>query len=315
VNHLDGGREPLWLEVDDERQDLRCRQWNRQLARIAELGRSDYYAESETSQPNAETVEASIMTQVEEVLQMDGPLPADLAKWWESFFGREDQRLALHGDRAWDLIDDAVFLCDLAPLQRKRELKQMLFLAKRLGPKTVFEIGIDKGSTLYHWCRLPTVKHVVGCEIRGTPQAAAFERHFPHIDFLWLPKSSYDPNTVEEVGNWLRTGLKDGGGPIDLLLVDGDKSFYERDWHAYRPLMSPGGIAFFHDITDDVTGAAWRRIRDAEAKQGAKSFDLIDSTEALELLDREPRNNHEVWLRHWHGRSCGAGCLFLGRSK
>jgi hypothetical protein len=72
------------------------------------------------------------------------------------------------------------------------------------------------------------------------------------------------------------------------------------------------GIAFFHDITDDVTGEAWRKISShEEGSNKAKTFHLIDTTEALDVLDRDPRNNYETWLKHWHGRSCGVGCLFL----
>jgi hypothetical protein len=150
---------------------------------------------------------------------------------------------------------------------------------------------------------------VIACEIRGTPYSAAFEKYFPDIQFLWLPKSSYDPNTVKEVDSWLHSGIRSGAGLIDVLLIDGDKSFYDKDFELYLPMMAPGGIVFFHDITDNPTGEAWRRIRDAHPEW--KSFDLIDTTEALVMLNLEPTNNYETWLKHWHGRSCGVGCLFL----
>jgi cephalosporin hydroxylase len=41
----------------------------------------------------------------------------------------------------------------LFPLQRKAEMAAMMKLARSIEPKTVMEIGSDKGGSFYHWVK------------------------------------------------------------------------------------------------------------------------------------------------------------------
>lgn len=191
------------------------------------------------------------------------------------------------------------------PLQRMNETRRMMEIAASIGPRVVMEIGADKGGGLYHWCQLPTVDYVIGCEVRGTPYAVEFERGFPDRRFLWLPQSSYATQTVDTVRSWL------DGMAIDCLFIDGEKTQFMRDFDTYRPLMRPGGIVFLHDVTE----SPMREVFDTLAKRHRSDL-IVNIDEAKAAVERGNLNlpidsPYEGWLRHWHGRSCGVGVIYL----
>jgi hypothetical protein len=217
---------------------------------------------------------------------MDDSLPPTLVSDWAGL---------LAGPHSSDAVFDHPVLF---PLQRKSELRRMLQAAG--SPTVVMEIGADKGGGLYHWCTIPSVKAVVACEIRGTPYSAVFEAAFPHIDFLWLPYSSLIPETVERVESWL------GGRKINTLFIDGDKSYFDKDYGLYSPFVD--GTVFFHDIQDESTGAAWQRVkRTVDASRCSEILDVSD----WQSTSHPPRTCHEGWLQYWKGASCGVGVIKL----
>jgi predicted O-methyltransferase YrrM len=232
----------------------------------------------------------------------DAPLPAGLCDCCEEFFQTENQRAI-----GRDVYEDIFASSLLFPLQRQREMAFMMQKARSFSPKVVFEIGADKAGGLYHWCKsLPTVQRVIACEIRGTPYSSLFERAFPHLDFLWLPESSYDLATVQKVAHWL------GDDTIDCLFIDGDKSAFDRDFHVYVPMMNASGVVFMHDIRD----RAPRRGYDAVIKLGYIHEEHIDISDSEAAVSREQQgvpcsSPHEQWLRHWQGRSAGVGVIYL----
>ena len=193
------------------------------------------------------------------------------------------------------------------PLQRQGELAAMMRLARVVEPKVVMEIGADKGGSLYHWCKcLPTVKRVIACEIRGTPYARFFSEAFPHIQFCWLSASSYDYRTVTGVRTWL------GGDPIDCLFIDGDKGAFDVDFDCYtRRFPMANNLVFMHDIQDELPGNAFWRC--AEPYGHTTVIDLADTQVAMKRAKEglPVANPHEGWLRHWEGRSCGLGVIYL----
>lgn len=195
------------------------------------------------------------------------------------------------------------------PLQRKREMEMMIEIAQSVNPRIVYEIGSGKGGGLYHWVKAnPTVTRAIACEVQGTYYATLFEKAFPEVDFLWLSQSSYDPQTVGKVRQWL------GADKIDCLFIDGDKLRFYADFEAYLPMMNPNGIVFFHDVNEPDS----QMRKDFErARKGYRSMRLINNSEALEALRLEaaglpPADGYEGWLRHWKGESCGVGVIWLG---
>jgi predicted O-methyltransferase YrrM len=237
---------------------------------------------------------------------MDAPFPEGMIQEIETFLSHDGSRLpgrVLYND----VFDTSMFF----PLQRQRELREMMSIAADLSPVTVMEIGSDKGGSLYHWCKChPTVKNVIACEIRGTPYSSLFERAFPRIQFLWLAESSYEKPAVEKVRRFL------GDTEIDCLFIDGDKLRFLDDFRAYLPFMARPGTVFMHDINDREPRAAFLQVS-AMAGAGelkASVTEFIDITDSEAAMKREakgipPASAHESWLRHWKGRSCGVGVI------
>lgn len=244
---------------------------------------------------------------------MDASFPDGMIPCIEKFFESEDTR-APGLDLYYDVFDTELFF----PLQRKDETRVMIQAARSVNPRVVMEIGADKGGGLYHWCKsLPTVKQVIACEIRGAPYKHLFERHFPDIEFLWAEKGStevlrtgpvIEVRTQDVVAQW----LQERDAKIDVLFIDGCKLSMESDFDAYLPLMRKGGVVFIHDVQDREPRAAFERVK----ARGYRTRTVVLTGEATEALDREergypPKNPHEAWLRHWRGRSCGLGVIYL----
>jgi len=230
-------------------------------------------------------------TQLEEALAMDGPLHPDLVKWWQ-------ERLPTLRDL------DELFDSPLHPLQRRRELEKMLHLVAdslihRPG-LTVMEIGADKGGSAWAWLHELNPARMIVCEIRGTPYWQLFQMRFRRQKFCWLPASSYAPSTVEQVQRWL------GDRPIDVLFLDGDKSFFDRDFDCYLPVLATDAVVFFHDVQDTAPREAYERV----LTRGYRHLEIVDTSEVAEL--GQPVTAYEHWLKHWNGASCGVGVVFLG---
>lgn len=242
---------------------------------------------------------------------MDAPFPTEMVPCIEQFLANDHSRLA-----GLDLYPEVFHSDHFFPLQRMRETEAMIRIARDVSPQTVMEIGADKGGGLYHWCKcLPTVMRVIGCEVRGLPYASLFERAFPGINFCWMPCSSYEPITVQSVTGWMTQYTRWTPG-IDVLFIDGDKGRFLEDFDAYLPLMSPHGIVFMHDIQDEAPREAFLKVRE----RGYRCEAIIDTSEAEGAGVRHLRGDpvtspYEGWLRHWRGRSCGVGVIYMKGAK
>lgn len=236
---------------------------------------------------------------------VDDPFPEGMLQDIEKYLAADHLREIGH-----DVYDDCLNTGLFFPLQRRAELAQMMRIARSIQPRTIFEIGSDKGGGLYHWVKcLPSVQRAIACEIRGTPYAKTFERYFPEVKFLFLGSSSYDSTVVKTVSEWL------GSLRIDCLFIDGDKDGFDRDWHAYRPLMSPRGVVFLHDV-QDAPGP--RALLERLKREGYRTQTILDLTDWYTADSREQmglpiKNAYEQWLRYWRGASCGVGVIYLDK--
>lgn len=229
---------------------------------------------------------------------MDDPFPVGMVEEIEKFLATDSQR-----PPGKDIYEEVFNTSMFFPLQRQQELIQMIRIARAINPRTVMEIGADKGGGLYHWCKsLTTVKNVIACEIRGCPYQHAFNKTFPHINFFWMERASLPPPRLPEL-------------QIDVLFIDGDKSFMVADFDAYLPMMNPRGVVFIHDIQDSPGPRdAFLNIK----ARGYRTHAIINTDDYLKLRGKTepPATAHEGWLRHWRGRSCGVGVVYLeGNSK
>lgn len=227
--------------------------------------------------------------------------PAWYLDGMREFFKKTAPKLQPH-----KALYDEVFESALFPLQRRLELEEMMRIARRVSPKVVYEIGSDKGGSLFHWCQIPTVRKVIAAEIGGIPYQREFEEAFKPIQFCWLPESSYAPATVAKVRTFL------GESKIDCLFIDGDKLGFLKDFQAYRGMLSDKSITFLHDLYDNGPREAFEIL--ATTFPHVRLVNTLDAVEAvLEELDGKPcKKRQDQWLRHWRGASAGVGVLFTG---
>src|SRR5579864_4329433 len=168
----------------------------------------------------------------------------------------------------------------IAPNQQDAEILWLLEQLAKAPPRVVLEIGTDRGGTLFLWTRVAApdalllsldVQKMVGRLGRFSPFALvrqSFERDEQRIELI-DQADSHEPGTVEQV----RTIL--AGRSVDFLFVDGDHRYesVRRDFDLYEPLVRPGGMVAFHDIsphtTADTEGTAafWGELKQRYATE------------------------------------------------
>jgi hypothetical protein len=104
-----------------------------------------------------------------------------------------------------------------------------------------------------------------------------------------------------------------------VLFIDGDKLGFLADFETGKLLVREGGIIFMHDIQDDFPGGPRSAFEEVK-RQGYRTAEIIDVEDSREALKREQAGipsscPHESWLRHWAGRSCGVGVIYLDGKK
>jgi cephalosporin hydroxylase len=156
--------------------------------------------------------------------------------------------------------------------QHPEELRWLVTLLAADPPRTVLEIGLDEGGTLFVWSRAAAPEaHLISIDTRPVgplgmvapfPLARrGFARSEQRIDLL-MPADSHDPATRARIDDML------AGRPVDFLFVDGDHSCEGvwADFELYSPLVRAGGLIAFHDVSQHtypaVEGVArfWREF-------------------------------------------------------
>ena len=221
--------------------------------------------------------------------QTQGPWPDVL---------RDEWRAVLTFDK--DIWDSGAF-----PLQRRRENETMIRIANKKTPRVIMEIGADKGGGIWQWFMETPAKTIIANEVRGCPYSDLLAARSPNMEFLFSEASSYAPETVREIATFL------AGRTIDVLFLDGNKARFDVDFDCYRPLMTPGGIVFMHDIREGPPGRVFAKL--AETHITAR---IIDTTESAEARCRaaagiEADGYYEGWLREWAGQSAGVGVIYI----
>lgn len=245
------------------------------------------------------------ITTEQQVVWPDPPIPSEYTKEWENFFKTEHAQLT-PDIRKGVTLNHCLYDTGLFPLQYKRELRGMMEESRKIQPKTIMEIGCDKCASLYHFCLIPSVVRVIGCEIRGTPFSSTFEKNFPDINFCWA-EASRSALTLTRVTDF----LVEHSSLIDVLFIDGDKCFYTEDFDTYRPLMNDNGIVFMHDVSEGYPQEVFDKMRE----RGYRTSYIRDISEYNEFSQsgKEPTTAYEHWLLYWKGTSCGVGVIYLDK--
>lgn len=158
------------------------------------------------------------------------------------------------------VFDDAfAFATRIGITQEPDEIRWLFELVRDHKPQTVLEIGLDEGGTLFLWTRAaPPDAHLIAIDTRPPGRLGlrspfplvrrSFARDAQHIDLV-MGADSHAPSTFELVQELL------GPRKLDLLFVDGDHSRdgVWKDFRMYCPLVRPGGLIAFHDVSKQTS--------------------------------------------------------------
>jgi len=149
-----------------------------------------------------------------------------------------------------DKVDYAITHPRLLSNQKRSEILSLTKLLSELRPRTICEIGSDRGGTLglYAAVSAPNVR-ILSIDIQYRPaRRSAFPRLAqPGQQITCLEADSHDSDTLRKVRAWLANDT------FDFLFVDGDHSYegVKMDFESFAPLVTPGGLIAFHDIVPD----------------------------------------------------------------
>lgn len=165
-------------------------------------------------------------------------------------------------------FDEAfAFAAEIGVTQRPDEISWLYEQVRGEGPRTVLEIGLDEGGTLFLWTRAAAPDALLMAIDTRPPGSLGMRSPFPLVRRafahsaqrveLLMAADSHDPVTRAHVEALL------AGGAVDFLFIDGDHSREGvwADFHLYSPLVRPGGIVAFHDVSEN-TYPAVQGVRD-----------------------------------------------------
>ena len=172
----------------------------------------------------------------------------------------------------------------IAANQKPREIVWLLDLLLKEPPRTVLEIGMDRGGTLFLWTRVAApdalligvdFKRIHGRLGRYSPYALvrrSFARDHQRVELIG-DADSHAASTVERVRSLL------GKRNVDFLFLDADHRYESvtRDFELYAPLVREGGLIAFHDVSP----------RSRQETEGTARFwvELKETGETMECID------------------------------
>ena len=162
-------------------------------------------------------------------------------------------------------FDDAYAFAkaELGIAQKREEIQWLFELVRAARPRTVLEIGLDLGGTLFLWSRATAPDaHLIAIDNRPVGRFGKWSpfslvrRGFAvgsQRMSLLMASDSHTEITRRRVAEFL------GDRPIEFLFIDGDHSYDGvcQDFNMYSPLMAPGGLIAFHDISPNP--AEWTK--------------------------------------------------------
>lgn len=150
-------------------------------------------------------------------------------------------------------------LFSLSPIQRPKEILQLLNLLASENPRRLLEIGCAGGGTLFLLARVAARNALlIGIDLpskagQGVSGARArlYEEAFPvPPQRIRIIRAN---SQCESSASRVRRTLEDQ--PLDVLFIDGDHRYegVRRDFELYSPLVRPGGLVALHDILPDYS--------------------------------------------------------------
>jgi cephalosporin hydroxylase len=139
--------------------------------------------------------------------------------------------------------------------QKQDELAAAVELVAAADPKTLLEIGCDRGGTLWAWGQVCPEVYGITLADNSYSTGGSGQPLNTHTAMVYVG-DSHDPTTLA----WLTGQLY--GRPLDVLVLDGDHLYpgIQADWELYGRLVRPGGLILLHDIysAGDLRCEVWK---------------------------------------------------------
>ena len=168
-------------------------------------------------------------------------------------------------------------MMDPAPVpvfQHELEFGPLLHMYRKRKPRSVLEIGVYHGGTLWYWLkearRDAPVTVVAVDTFQEVDNRKLFPRWAPANVALWLVEGR-SQDVVAQVGMF---------APFDWVFIDADHhdAAVRADWENYRPMVVKGGLVAFHDVaeTDDPTVEVLPLWQEIQAGYDTREFVVGD---------------------------------------
>lgn len=143
---------------------------------------------------------------------------------------------------------DTVLACldDTQCTQNYYEVARLCERIKALQPKTILEIGVDRGGSMNLWLHFAPSARYIGVD--NAMQYVMERNKGERREFI--EADSRDSKTLDKV----KTKLN--GSKVDFLFIDGghEEEIVRSDFAMYSPLVRKGGLIALHDINVTVSG-------------------------------------------------------------
>jgi cephalosporin hydroxylase len=146
-------------------------------------------------------------------------------------------------------------LKDVQCTQNYYEVSSLCERVKELEPKTILEIGVDRGGSMNLWLSFspPDALYI------GVDNAMQFVIKRDHKQTKkFIEADSQKPSTLDKVKEIL------DGRQVDFLFIDGNHEgdIVRSDYAMYSPLVRSGGIIALHDIDVTINESACEGIKE-----------------------------------------------------
>jgi len=152
----------------------------------------------------------------------------------------------------------AVRATRVSGMQKLEELYALVCFLQLNPPSRIVELGSARGGTFSVFCEVATASAVlVSVDIAqledDSERMLSYARPYQLVHLV--KGDSHDPT--------IRQRVKDLLVYVDLLHIDADhtEAAVRADWEDYSPLVCPGGLVVFHDISDGgPIGELWSEL-------------------------------------------------------
>lgn len=151
---------------------------------------------------------------------------------------------------------------DVQCTQNWYEAARLCERIKKLRPKTILEIGVEKGGSMNLWLSFSAQDAL----FVGVDSAMQFliDREHGECRKKFIEIDSKKPEVLDKVKEALE------GREVDFLFIDGghDEPTVRNDYRKFAPLVREGGIIAFHDIAPSLNqehcagiGRLWKELK------------------------------------------------------